>query len=666
MVDWLQISQVSGSSGTYTVTVTASSTSELTARTASLTVTAHAPAGGGIWTDKTETISIRQRGTGELVVTPTVLNFVASGGSATIEITTYLGDWTITGSDWLSFSQTTGGTGQTTVTVTAPDYSGDRRRIGSISITDGYSTVNVNVSQWGVFSVVPNSFTFPASGGTESFTVSASRNWSITNIPAWITMSQVSGYNGTFSITMTADTNTGAVRTGGFDVSDGYSTVNCDVSQDANVLIVTPMSFEFPWTGESKTMSITTCSNSWSITDYPEWLTVSQTTGGSGETEVTLTTRANVQNYREGTFIVNDGNETITGTVRQNRYIPNTYLTLEIVSAGTITCATNTLYSRINGGNWAIRSSFNQSVGDIIEFSGETFNRSGTYDPVFSGTAAYNVSGNLMSLTTASTLSAEYMFREAKVVSASDLVIQPELSSYCCNGMFWSCETLTAAPALPATTLAENCYANMFGYCSSLTAAPSLPATTLANWCYAYMFMGCASITTPPSLPATSFVNITHSYEGMFMGCTSLTTAPELPATNLSYAWHCYQDMFNGCTSLVQGPSVLPATTLATGCYNGMFKDCTSLTTAPAIMSTEHTTYGCDRMFSGCTSLTYIKCLTIPYRSQMLHEPDYNYYDWVVGVPANGTFVKNPNASLTTDWLRGKDGIPSGWTVQDA
>ena len=292
MVDWLQISQVSGNSGVYTVTVTASSTSELTARTTSLTVTAHAPA-GGIWTDKTQTVSIRQKGTGELVVTPTVLNFVASGGSATIEITTYIGNWTITGNDWLSFSQTTGGTGQTTVTVTAPNYSGDRRRIGRISITDGDSTVNVSVNQWGVFSVVPNSFTFPASGGVESFTVASSRDWSITNVPAWITMSQVSGYNGTYTVTMTADTNTSSARTGSFDVSDGYSTVNCDVSQAVpNFFNIGPMSINRSSSAGTSDVLIST-NGSWEITSASNWFTVAPTAGTHTSTGFTLTFNEN-------------------------------------------------------------------------------------------------------------------------------------------------------------------------------------------------------------------------------------------------------------------------------------------------------------------------------------------------------------------------------------
>ena len=653
MVDWLQISQVSGNSGVYTVTVTASSTSELTARTTSLTVTAHAPA-GGIWTDKTETVSIRQKGTGELVVTPTVLNFVASGGSATIDITTYLGDWSLTGSDWLSFSQTTGGTGQTTVTVTAPDYSGDRRRIGSISITDGDSTVNVNVNQWGVFSVVPNSFTFPASGGTESFTVTSSRDWSITNAPAWITMSQVSGYNGTYTVTMTADTNTSSARTGSFDVSDGYSTVNCSVSQDARAISVSPDSFTFPYSASNATFSIVSVGN-WNISTSDSWLSFSSMSG-TGDDVISLSVTENSgMTVRNGSFIVSDGTGSVSCSVSQAKSgeTPlNEYLTFQIISGGTIVWGGGTsskmIYYKLNNGSWTMMNNYpsattvNVSSGDIIKFRGNHsgIGELGSSATFSASTATFNVYGNIMSLLSASDFESETelttsytfacLFTNCKVVSASGLLLPattltegcyyklfnqcysltdiPELpanrlAKYCYRQMFFGCYALTATPTLSANALAYGCYAQMFAYCNSLTTISTLPATTLQDHCYSGMFQHCISLTTPPALPAT--VAEAYCYYSMFDGCTSLTTAPELPALILNAANHesCYQYMFMDCTSLTTAPA-LTSTTVSELAYHSMFKGCTSLTTAPALPATEVRLSSYESMFEGCTSLT--------------------------------------------------------------
>lgn len=153
-----------------------------------------------------------------------------------------------------------------------------------------------------------------------------------------------------------------------------------------------------------------------------------------------------------------------------------------------------------------------------------------------------------------------------------------------------------------------------------------LPATTLTKGCYYRLFSQFASITTAPELPATTLGE--HCYEGMFLGCTSLTTAPALPATTL--AEFCYQYMFNGCTSLTTAPE-LPATTLAEYCYR--------------------------YMFNGCTSLNYIKCLATDISAIGCTT------DWVNGVSSTGTFVKK---AAMTGWTRGKNGIPTGWTIQNA
>jgi hypothetical protein len=85
--------------------------------------------------------------------------------------------------------------------------------------------------------------------------------------------------------------------------------------------------------------------------------------------------------------------------------------------------------------------------------------------------------------------------------------------------------------------------------------------------------------------------------------------------------------MFSGCNSLTAAPS-LPATTLAEGCYRDMF--------------------------SGCSSLNYIKMLAINIKS-------YSLTNWVSGVSPTGTFVKNAGATWET---RGVSGIPYEWVVE--
>lgn len=318
-----------------------------------------------------------------------------------------------------------------------------------------------------------------------------------------------------------------------------------------------------------------------------------------------------------------DGSSAATG-------YSNDYLSFSILSGGDIKWISTsnnpenftTIEYKINGGMWkSITSSkegasFNVNNGDTVRFRG--LNSRYYYDSFSGSSAVFNVQGNIMSLiygsnfATATTLANDSVFAF----------------------LFTECTGLTSAEnlILPATTLTDSCYEEMFWKCIHLTKAPELPATYLAPSCYKNMFNSCTSLKTAPVLPATTIRN--RCYEGMFEGCTGLTTAPELPATDI-----------NGSAG--------------EACYCDMFKDCISLTTAPDlpgnIIGSANLCY--SGMFSGCTNLQYIKCLTLGMGSAT--SPTF---EWVSGVASTGTFVKHPNA---TWWETGISGIPTGWTVVD-
>ena len=121
---------------------------------------------------------------------------------------------------------------------------------------------------------------------------------------------------------------------------------------------------------------------------------------------------------------------------------------------------------------------------------------------------------------------------------------------------------------------------------------------------------------------------------------------------------HTFYGLFQGCINLVSAENlILPATTLADSCYRNMFQNCNSLTTAPELPATTLAQSCYNSMFQGCTKLNYIKCLATDISASDCT------YDWVDGVSSTGTFVK---ASSMTSWTTGANGIPTGWTVQDA
>ena len=278
------------------------------------------------------------------------------------------------------------------------------------------------------------------------------------------------------------------------------------------------------------------------------------------------------------------------------------------------------------------------------------------------------------------------VFKDNTLLTNIDNIVMPAtaLTEGCYSSMFQGCTRLTSVPSnlLPATTLTPSCYANMFNGCKALTNVPTLLATTLTHSCYDGMFQGCTSLTSVPNnlLPATNLY--TYCYHNIFNGCTALTNAPELPATDIVFG--AYKEMFagctslttapslakasevsaescngmfSGCTSLTTAPSVLPAMSLQIDCYGYMFADCTSLATAPELpaLVLSGGIRGCYQyMFKGCTNLNYVKCLAIEINGATKN--------WLDGVSATGTFVKDSEAS----WPTGVSGIPDGWTVQDA
>lgn len=300
------------------------------------------------------------------------------------------------------------------------------------------------------------------------------------------------------------------------------------------------------------------------------------------------------------------------------------YLTFVARESGTFKFSGNSVsYSLDNGNTWNTLASDTNSPtvqsGQKIMWKGMlTPSSSSPYGiGTFSASTQYEAEGNPMSL----------LYGDNFAGKTSGGVF---------SHLFDGCVGLVSINNLKLVSTEHMSYRYMFRGCTSLTSLPSglLPATRMSGEsCYGYMFSGCTSLTSIPSgfLPAT--VLSLECYESMFSHCTSLATVPQdlLPATTFDndYDWACYEYMFEYCTSLRTAP-VLPATTLTRCCYRYMFR--------------------------GCSSLNYIKCLATDISAEECTS------HWVSGVSSSGTFIKN---SKMNSWLRGGDGIPNNWTIQN-
>lgn len=300
----------------------------------------------------------------------------------------------------------------------------------------------------------------------------------------------------------------------------------------------------------------------------------------------------------------------------------------------------NNVFMSKNGGEWFVKSGQTSlSSGDILRVKGSILNGNNLFADSTGNFEAY---GNTMSL-----------------IYGDNFSGQTSMGNSDFFNLFLGASGLTNTEnlVLPATTLKMSCYLEMFRNCVNLVKSPKkLPATTLTQQCYAGMFNNCRKLTTMPELPASVMAD--SCYGGMFSWCWSLTEIPNILSAVTTLAENCFTNMFNTCKNLTTVPSdLLPITTLQPSCYWCMFTDCTSLRKAPDLPAEVLVSQCYDNMFTGCSSLIYVKCLAT---SNINYQDSTNY--WMGEVSSSGTFVKNANAT----WPTGDNGIPSGWTIQNA
>ena len=300
--------------------------------------------------------------------------------------------------------------------------------------------------------------------------------------------------------------------------------------------------FELDMAGGSAMTRVSSNGAKWTASTSDSWLTVSPSTGSSGDMFVQIKA-ASGSTSRTGTVTFTDGTESKTVNIKQEPHdIPYSaqYLTFDVISAGTIVwkciggieSAKTISYSMDNGQTWSAITStaegveISVSVGDkvLVKGTNATYAKDkSNYTGFQGGTAIFSLKGNIMSLiggdnftgTTSITRSYAFasLFKLSNVISAKYLV-------------------------LPVMTLYTSCYRAMFSFATSLIDAPELPATTLARDCYWYMFEGTA-ISTAPVLPAATLVQ--GSYGGMFSGCGRLSYiecyATDISASASTHGW---------------------------------------------------------------------------------------------------------------------------------
>ena len=310
---WLTVSPTSGNNnGPFTVTIDANTT--ISSRTATVTVSGD----GGV---APQIINVTQdAATPTLSVDIASHNFVAEGGTISVNVTSNV-NWTIASSDtWLTVSPTSGSDdGVFDVEAEANTTTSSRTATVTVSGDGGVTPQTINVTQDAAppaLSVDLTSLDIAIGSGTETVSITSNVNWTVASSDTWLTVSPASG-TGDQTLTFTATANsTGASRTATVTVTDGGSlSETITVTQAGPTLSVAPTTLTIPAAGGGSTTITVTANINWTATASATWLTGSGTGSGDGSFTVTATANTAIASRAGYVTVCYDTDNSIADTV---------------------------------------------------------------------------------------------------------------------------------------------------------------------------------------------------------------------------------------------------------------------------------------------------------------------------------------------------------------
>ncbi len=367
--DWLTVTPDTGNSGITTITVSASSLSELSNRAKAIRITS-----GNL----TEDVLVKQKTSGAtLSISPGMLVLPDSGGTGTLSVICS-GAWTISPMrSWIQFSASAG-TGSTTITVTASSNTSKSDRGATFFINSGSLQDRTDIVQYkdASLTLFPTSFNLGHNGSTQFIMVTPSmqgQTWEIQNYPDWVTAITPTSSTQEEVVTFSYGPNTStSARTG--NISFLYRGIPQQVAltqSGEQTFEISPSAVTFPQSGGSSALTISS-STSWKIF-YPSFVTGPE--NGSGSTAITITALPNTGLYKEGviTAQTNDGlishtiNCVLDGPVFV--YSPTAITANWTGGSATVNITADTAWQIISYPNWATPSTTQGSGNGSVTFT---------------------------------------------------------------------------------------------------------------------------------------------------------------------------------------------------------------------------------------------------------------------------------------------------------
>ena len=277
-----------------------------------------------------------------------------------------------------------------------------------------------------VFDVDKDSIEFPASGGTDTLTITANENWAMT-VPAWVSASALSGKTSA-TITLTSQPTE--------ETLEGDIVITCN--------------------GKQKTVSVAAGAHDYS----KDYLTIEATSSGNISYKLG-------QNGASGKYVehsIDNGSTWVRTGMSGSKTIP--------VQSGDRIIFRGDISTGITIGlNYSASTATFEVYGNAMSLIyGDNFVGNNEF-PSTATLAFTELFKGCTGLTDASKL----------ILPASVLLVFSGWGTY--SSMFSGCTSLEAAPELPATTLVYGCYRGMFRYCNKLNYIKCLGETGVANAC---------------------------------------------------------------------------------------------------------------------------------------------------------------------------------------
>ncbi len=304
---WIMITGGASGSGDGTVSYSVGINSSGVTRTGSITIAG-----------QTHTVTQTGASSCSFSIAPTSASFAASGGAASVGVSSQTGcAWTaVSNASFITITAGASGAGNGTVNYVVSVNNSSSIRTGTLTIAGQTFTVTQAASSC-ISTISPLSRSFASTGGTGTVTVSAisTCNWTAQSLASWITITAGANGPGTktlkYSVAVNSSTasRSGIIIIGSFQHTVTQSGATCGYS-------ISPASQPFSSSGGSGAVNVTASAGcSWTAVSNAAFIIIIGGASGAGSGTVSFDVAANTSPAsRSGTMTIAGQTFTVTQT----------------------------------------------------------------------------------------------------------------------------------------------------------------------------------------------------------------------------------------------------------------------------------------------------------------------------------------------------------------